>query len=321
MINYREMINQNVIVASKKINKYIRKTPFERSAMISDLIGADVWLKMENQQHTGSFKFRGAINKMLALSESERASGIYAASTGNHGAAVAYACQLLKVPCIIYVPENSSDAKLINMKNFGAEIVVHGKDCMDGELKAREVANNTGGIYLSPYNDLEVVAGQGTIGKEIESQCNGLDSIIVSVGGGGLISGVGGYLKSIWPDIEVIAASPENHAVMIKSLDAGEIIKISPVPTISDGTAGGVEDQSITFDMCKEFVDHRVLLTEQEIEEGIVHLIEKERVLVEGAAGTAIAALIKMKEHLKGKRVGVIICGRNISLEVLRKII
>ena len=321
MINYREMINQNVIVASKKIKKYIRKTPFERSAMISDLIGADVWLKMENQQHTGSFKFRGAINKMLSLSESERESGIYAASTGNHGAAVAYACQLLKVPCIIYVPENSSEAKLINMKNFGAEIVVHGKDCMDGELKAREVANNTGGIYLSPYNDLEVVAGQGTIGKEIESQCNGLDSIIVSVGGGGLISGVGGYLKSIWPDIEVIAASPENHAVMIKSLDAGEIIKISPVPTISDGTAGGVEDQSITFDMCKEFVDHRVLLTEQEIEEGIVHLIEKERVLVEGAAGTAIAALIKMKEHLEGKRVGVIICGRNISLEVLRKII
>ena len=109
--------------------------------------------------------------------------------------------------------------------------------------------------------------------------------------------------------------------MMIKSLDAGEIIKISPVPTISDGTAGGVEDQSITFDMCKEFVDHRVLLTEQEIEKGIVHLIEKERVLVEGAAGTAIAALIKMKEHLEGKRVGVIICGRNISLEVLRKII
>jgi len=321
MINYRDMINQNVIVASKKINKYIRRTPFERSAMISDLTGADVWLKMENQQHTGSFKFRGAINKMLSLSESERESGIYAASTGNHGAAVAYACQLLKVPCIIYVPENSSEAKLINMKNFGAEIVVYGKDCMDGELKAREVANNTGGIYLSPYNDLEVVAGQGTIGKEIESQCNGLDSIIVSVGGGGLISGVGGYLKSIWPDIEIIAASPENHAVMIKSLDAGEIIKISPVPTISDGTAGGVEDQSITFDMCKEFVDHRVLLTEQEIEKGIVHLIEKERVLVEGAAGTAIAALIKMKEHLEGKRVGVIICGRNISLEVLRKII
>tara|TARA_Y100001970_G_C14185301_1_gene832243 strand:- start:1125 stop:1955 length:831 start_codon:yes stop_codon:yes gene_type:complete len=276
---------------------------------------------MENQQHTGSFKFRGAINKMLTLTQSERESGIYAASTGNHGAAVAYACQMLSVPCIIYVPENSSDAKLANMKNFGAEIVVHGKDCMDGELKAREVAKKTGGIYLSPYNDLDVIAGQGTIAKEIESQCDGLDAVIVSVGGGGLISGVGGYLKSIWPDIEVIAASPENHAVMIKSLEAGKIIKINPVPTISDGTAGGVEDRSITFGMCQEFVDHMVLLTEQEIENGIIHLIEKEHVLVEGAAGTAIAALIKMQDHLKGKRVGIIVCGRNISLEVLRKII
>ena len=207
------------------------------------------------------------------------------------------------------------------MKKFGAEIVVHGKDCMDGELKAREVAEKTGGIYLSPYNDSDVVAGQGTISKEIESQCDGLDAVIVSVGGGGLISGVGGYLKSIWPDIEVIAASPENHAVMIKSLEVGEIIKINPVPTLSDGTAGGVEDQSITFDMCQEFVDHMVLLSEQEIKSGMIHLIEKERVLVEGAAGTAIAAMIKMKDHLEDKRVGIIVCGRNISLEVLRKIL
>ena len=321
MINYKSIINKSVTTASDRVRGHVRRTPFERSAMISNLTGADVWLKMENQQHTGSFKFRGAINKMLTLTKSERESGIYAASTGNHGAAVAYACQILSVPCIIYVPENSSDAKLANMKNFGAEIVVHGKDCMDGELKAREVAESTGGIYLSPYNDSEVVAGQGTIAKEIESQCDGLDAVIVSVGGGGLISGVGGYLKSIWPDIKVIAASPENHAVMIKSLEEGEIIKISPVPTISDGTAGGVEEKSITFDMCQELVDHMVLLTEKEIENGIIHLIEKERVLVEGAAGTAIAALFKMKDHLEGKRVGIIVCGRNISLEVLRKIL
>jgi threonine dehydratase len=261
------------------------------------------------------------MNKMLTLSERERESGIYAASTGNHGAAVAYACQKLRVPCIIYVPEKSSDAKLANMKSFSAEIRVHGKDCMDGELKAREVADSTGGIYLSPYNDSEVVNGQGTIAAEIESQCDGLDAVIVSVGGGGLISGVGGYLKSIWPDIEVVAASPENHAVMIKSLEAGEIIKIDPVPTISDGTAGGVEEGSITFEMCQEFVDHTVLVTEEEIYDGIIQLIEKERILVEGAAGTSVAALIKMKNHLEGKRVGIIVCGRNISLEVLRKIL
>ena len=258
---------------------------------------------------------------MLTLSQSERESGIYGASTGNHGAAVAYACQKLEVPCVIYVPEKSSDAKLANMKSYGAEIRVFGKDCMDGELKAREVSDTTGGVYLSPYNDPEVVNGQGTIGWEIESQCDGLDAVIVSVGGGGLISGVAGYLKAIWPDIEVVAASPANHAVMIRSLEAGEIIKIDPVPTISDGTAGGVEEGSITFEMCQQFVDHTVLLTEDEINNGIIQLMEKERVLVEGAAGTAIAALIKMKDQLKDKRVGIVICGRNISLDVLRKIL
>ena len=315
------MIKQNVTAAAERIKEHVIQTPFEWSAMVSDLTGAEVWLKMENQQHTGSFKFRGAMNKMLTLSESERESGIYAASTGNHGAAVAYACQKLRVPCIIYVPEKSSDAKLANMKSFGAEIRVHGKDCMDGELKAREVADSTGGIYLSPYNDPDVIYGQGTIALEIESQCSGLDAVIVSVGGGGLISGVGGYLKSVWPEIEVIAASPENHAVMIKSLEAGQIIKIDPVPTISDGTAGGVEAGSVTFEMCQKYVDQMVLLTEQQIHEGIIHLIEKERILVEGAAGTSIAALIKMKNQLKGKRVGVVVCGRNISLEVLRKIL
>ena len=315
------MLKQDIIAASDRIKDHVRRTTFEWSPMISHYTGADVWLKMENQQHTGSFKFRGAINKMLTLSQSERESGIYGASTGNHGAAVAYACQKLEVPCIIYVPEKSSDAKLANMKSYGAEIRVFGKDCMDGELKAREVSDTTGGVYLSPYNDPEVVNGQGTIGWEIESQCDGLDAVIVSVGGGGLISGVAGYLKAIWPDIEVVAASPANHAVMIRSLEAGEIIKIEPVPTISDGTAGGVEEGSITFEMCQQFVDHTILLTEDEINNGIIQMMEKERVLVEGAAGTAIAALIKMKDQLKDKRVGIVICGRNISLDVLRKIL
>ena len=315
------MIKSNVDNAASRIREHIRQTPFEKSELISKMTGAEVWLKMENQQFTGSFKFRGAINKMLSLDDAQRKSSIYAASTGNHGAAVALASKILGVPCIVYVPENSSEAKLENMKNFGADIKVFGSDCMEGEIEARKVADNTGGIYVSPYNDPEIVFGQGTIAEEIHSQCDGLDTIIVSVGGGGMISGVGGYLKSVWPDIEVIAASPENHAVMIKSLEKGEIIKINPIPTISDGTAGGVEEGSITFDYCQNFVDHSILLSEQEIEAGILHMIEKERVLVEGAAGTSIAALIKMKDYLKNKRVGIIICGKNISLDVLQRIL
>ena len=315
------MIKSNIDKAASRIRNHVRQTPFEKSELISKMTGAEVWLKMENQQFTGSFKFRGAINKMLSLDEAQRKSGIYAASTGNHGAAVALASKILGVPCLVYVPENSSETKLENMKNLGAGIKVFGSDCMEGEIEARKVAKNTGGIYVSPYNDPEIVFGQGTIAEEIHSQCDGLDTIIVSVGGGGMISGVGGYLKSVWPDIEVIAASPENHAVMIKSLEEGEIIKINPIPTISDGAAGGVEEGSITFDYCQNFVDHSILLSEQEIEAGILHMIEKERVLVEGAAGTSIAALIKMKDHLKNKRVGIIICGKNISLDVLQRIL
>ena len=315
------MIKQNIDRAASRIRKYVQKTPFEKSEMISKMTGAEVWLKMENQQYTGSFKFRGAMNKMLTLSQQQLDSGIYAASTGNHGAAVAYASQILKVPCIVYVPEKSSEAKLANMMSFGAEIRVHGVDCMEGEIKAREVASKTGGVYVSPYNDAEIIYGQGTISEEIQSQCDGLDAIIVSVGGGGLISGVGGYLKSIWPDMEVIAASPENHAVMIKSLEKGEIVKINPKPTISDGTAGGVEGGSITFDYCQNFVDHTLLLTEKEIEVGLLHVLEKERVLVEGAAGTSVAALIKMQDQLKGKKVGIILCGKNISVDVLKRIL
>ena len=315
------MIKSNVDNAASRIREHVRQTPFEKSELISKMTGAEVWLKMENQQFTGSFKFRGAINKMLSLNDTQRKSGIYAASTGNHGAAVALASKILGVPCTVYVPENSSEAKLENMKNFGADIKVFGSDCMEGEIEARKVADNTGGIYVSPYNDPEIIFGQGTIAEEIHSQCDVLDTIIVSVGGGGMISGVGGYLKSVWPDIEVIAASPENHAVMIKSLEKGEIIKINAIPTISDGTAGGVEEGSITFDYCQNFVDHSILLSEQEIEAGILHMIEKERVLVEGAAGTSIAALIKMKDHLKNKRVGIIICGKNISLDVLQRIL
>ena len=315
------MIKNNIDNAISRIGKYVRKTPFEHSSLISNLTGIETWLKMENQQFTGSFKFRGAMNKMLSLDDNQRKSGIYAASTGNHGAAVALASKILGVPCIVYVPENSSEAKLENMKNFGANIKVFGSDCMEGEIEARKVAKITGGVYVSPYNDPEIVFGQGTIAEEIYTQCDGLDTIIISVGGGGMISGVGGYLKSVWPDIEVIAASPENHAVMIKSLEQGKIVKINPIPTISDGTAGGVEEGSITFDYCQDFVDHSVLLTEEEIKAGILHMIEKERVLVEGAAGTSVAALIKMKEYLKNKRVGLIVCGKNISLDVLQKIL
>tara|TARA_B110000438_G_scaffold55294_1_gene55339 strand:+ start:5892 stop:6845 length:954 start_codon:yes stop_codon:yes gene_type:complete len=310
-----------VMKAAKRILPYIRETQFIKSDPFSDLIDADVYFKLENLQVTGSFKARGAVNKLLSMTDREKAEGVVSASTGNHGAAVAFAAGRLEISSTIYVPNDASSAKLENMRQYGASIEIYGNDCVQSEAKAREISLLKGKTYVSPYNDPYVLSGQGTIGVEIDSQCDGLDAMIVSVGGGGLISGVASYLKSIWPDLYVIGCSPENSAVMIHSIKEGKILDLESKPTLSDGTAGGVEPGSITFPLCCETIDESVLVTEQEITNAMVTYIEKEHQLLEGAAGTAVAALIKKKDSLKGKRVGVVICGGNICLDTIRKIL
>ena len=312
---------KDVDLAAKRISPFIRKTYFTYSPEFSKFLNADVRFKMENLQVTGSFKARGAINKLLSLTKEQKQKGVVSASTGNHGAAVAYSAQELDVTCSIFVPNDASEAKLQNIKNYGAKIKVHGEDCVESEMKAREVANQNGQVYVSPYNDPFVITGQGTIGYEIKNQCDGLDVIIVSVGGGGLIGGTASYLKSIWPSLRVIGCSPENSAVMIHSIKKGEIVDLESLPTLSDGTAGGVEKQSITFPICKDIIDQTILVSEEEIQNGMLAFLENERMLLEGAAGTSVATLIKLKNQLKGKKVGVIICGGNISLDVIKKVL
>ena len=311
----------DVDLAAKNISSFIRKTYFSYSTVFSNLLNIDVRFKMENLQVTGSFKARGAVNKLLSLDREYRRKGVVSASTGNHGAAVAYAAQELNVKCSIFVPNDASEAKLNNIKNYDAKIEIYGKDCVDSEMKAREVARQNEQVYVSPYNDLDVVAGQGTVGYEINNQCDGLDVIIISVGGGGLIGGIASYLKSVWPSLHVIGCSPENSAVMIHSIKKGEILDLESLPTLSDGTAGGIEKHSITFPICKDIIDQTILVSEKEIQNGMLKFVENERMLLEGAAGTAVATLIKMKDELKGKKVGVVICGGNISLDVLSKIL
>lgn len=307
--------------AAIQIKSFIRKTPFVQSKAFSDLIGADVRFKLESIQVTGSFKARGAINKLLSLEDHEKQKGVVSASTGNHGAAVAYAAGQTGIDCTIYVPDDASPAKLENMKQFGAKIKVHGNDCIKAEARAQEISISTGETYVSPYNDPYVIAGQGTIGAEIESQCDGLDVIIISVGGGGLIGGIAGFLKSIWPHIHVVGCSPENSAVMIHSIKAGKVLDLSSKPTLSDGTAGGVEEDSITFPICCDMIDETVLVTEKEIKDAMITYMDKEHQLLEGAAGTAVATLLKKKDDLIGKRVGVVICGGNISLDTVRDLL
>tara|TARA_B100000945_G_C20368196_1_gene590703 strand:- start:425 stop:1378 length:954 start_codon:yes stop_codon:yes gene_type:complete len=316
MIDFRSNIEQ----VYKRSNPHIRHTPLEHSPYLSNLASANVFLKLDNIQKTGSFKFRGAISKMTSMSDQEKSNGVVTASTGNHGAACSLAMSTLQIKGKIVVPENVHKNKVENILNLGGEVEYYGDDCIDAEERAQEISKTTGATYISPYNDEAIVCGQGTMGLEIWEDLKGVDAVFISVGGGGLISGVGGYLKSMNESIQVYGVSPKNSCVMYESLKAGKQLDLPSEPTLSDGTAGGVEFGSMTFEMCKEIIDDFSIVSEEEIAKGIQIGVEKHHQLIEGAAGTAIAGFMKQKDKFKDKTVVLVMCGGNISGAVLKSI-
>ena len=218
------------------------------------------------------------------------------------------------------MPENVHKNKVENILNLGGEVEYYGDDCIDAEERAQEISKTTGATYISPYNDEAIVCGQGTMGLEIWEDLKGVDAVFISVGGGGLISGVGGYLKSMNESIQVYGVSPEKSCVMYESLKAGKQLDLPSEPTLSDGTAGGVEFGSMTFEMCKEIIDDFSIVSEGEIAKGIQIGVEKHHQLIEGAAGTAIAGFMKQKDKFKDKTVVLVMCGGNISGAVLKSV-
>ncbi len=317
----KELLPAQAVLAANRIAANIRETPLDYSPYFSDLTGANVYLKLENLQHTGSFKLRGAFNKLLSLSAEDREAGGVAASSGNHGAAIAYAMNELGMSGTIFVPEQTSPTKVDAIKRAGGDVQYFGTDGLDTETHAREYAGQNGMVYLSPYNDLDVIAGQGTCGVEIAKQLSIVDAIFIAVGGGGLISGVGSFLKSVNPSLTVVACQPAASAVMTESVKAGKILDLPSDPTLSDGTAGGIEADAITFDICREITDEFVVVSEEQIAEAMRGFIDAHHMLIEGAAGVAIAGLLASGHKYKGKNVVVIVCGANISRETLKKVI
>ena len=317
----KNLLPANAVLAANRIDAHIRETPLDYSPALSEMSGANVYLKLENLQHTGSFKLRGAFNKLLSLTPDERQAGGVAASSGNHGAAIAYAMNKLGVKGVIFVPEQTSSTKVDAIKRAGGDVRFFGKDGLDTELHAREYAQENDMVYLSPYNDADVIAGQGTCGVEIARQLADIDAVFIAVGGGGLISGVGSFLKSVNPAILVVACQPLASAVMTESVKAGEILDLPSSPTLSDGTAGGIEAGAITFDICRDLVDEYKVVTEDQIAEAMCAFIDSHHMLPEGAAGVAIAGLLADAEKYQGKNVVIIICGGNISRETLKKVI
>lgn len=313
-------VYEEALHADKRIRPVVPETELRRSPELGRIGGAEVFLKLENLQRTGSFKVRGAMNKVLSLSEEERVKGVVTASTGNHGAAVAYSLRQVGGRGIVYVTENAAQGKVKAIKRWGAEVRHHGADAVVTEAHARETARRDGLVYISPYNDPQVVAGQGTIGVELASGLARVDAVLVPVGGGGLISGIGGYLKRVNPDVEITGCSPENSQVMIRSVKAGRILDLPSLPTLSDATAGGVEPGSITFDLCKESVDSFVTVTEDEIRLALLEFRRAHGMTIEGAAAVAVASYLKDAERYAGRNVVIVISGGNIDPARVRDI-
>lgn len=308
--------------AHARLRPHLRETPLEGSLALSQMTGARVWLKLENLQPTGSFKVRGALNKLLSLPPEALQKGVVTASSGNHGAAVAYGLKKLGGRGLVFVPEGASATKLGAIRRYGAELCAHGTSGDDTELYARRYAETHGLVYISPYNDPDVIAGQGTIGLELTSQSpEPLEALFVTVGGGGMMAGIAAYLKSVSPHTTMVGCQPENDAAMWASIQAGRITSIEARPTLSDGSAGGLEPGAITFELCRRLVDDWVTVSEAEIKHAMRLFLETQHQLLEGAAGVALAGFLKRAERYRGRQVGVVICGANIGLQTLREVL
>ena len=316
-------IHQRVLEAEKRIRPYIRMTSVDFSPYLSKLCGCKVYLKLESEQLTGSFKIRGALNKILSLTPEQRRSGVVAYSTGNHALGVAHASQLLGVKSIIFVPYTVSKAKLDALRFYPSEIKIYKKSDEETEITkyARAFAQKKHMTFVSPYNDLDVVAGQGTIGYEILQQVPGADAVFACVGGGGLISGIGGFSKEAKKMVKIVACSPRVFPSMHESVRLGKIVILPIRDTFSDGSVGNNELDTITFPLCQSYVDDWLLATERQIKVALRLLIEKHYKLVEGAAAVTLAALMNNKKCYQGKNVVLVLCGSNIGIDKIRKVI
>jgi threonine dehydratase len=314
-------VPQLVLDAHERCQEHLSPTPLEYSRYLSEKIEGEVWLKLDSMQRTDSFKFRGAVNKILSLTEAELDKGIVSVSTGNYALAVAEAMRIRKRRATIYVAEDIDPSRLALLRAHGLDLVIYGEVAWDAEKEARRVAEDNDKIYVSPYNDPIVVGGQGTCGYEISKQLPDLNAALFACGAAGLLTGSAGWLKSHNPKVEAFGVSPENSPVMYESMRTNKMVEMETYPTLADTCAGGVDLDSITLDLCRRYVDEIWLLTETEIETSIRLLFEQHRLVVEGSGALSVGGLLKRKEHFKGKKVVAVVCGRNIPLELFKRII
>lgn len=312
---------KDIYIARQRIASVTRITPLIEDMLLSRYLNGNVFFKLENTQLTGSFKLRGAANKILGLSKGERQKGVITVSSGNHGRAVAYVSREVGLPAIVCISEPVPTNKREAIRSLGAELIVGGADGDQAMEFADEYQLEHGLTMVHPFDDPLIIAGQGTSGLEIMEEFPEVDTVVVPLSGGGLCAGVALALKSADPEIRVIGVSMELGPAMVESLRAGRIVEITESPTLADALAGGLnKDNTYTFRMIQKYVDETVLVSEDEIATAMSYLLEKHHLVVEGGGAVGVAALLFGKVHRLGKDIAVLISGGNVDIGRLTRI-
>ena len=309
------LLFEDIIRAEKIVSKHIVTTPVVHSQALSKAIGEHIYLKLENQQITGSFKIRGAINAISNLNPAQKNAGVVALSTGNHGRGLAFAANLMKIRCVICMSKLVPNNKIEGIKALGAEVNLIGENQDEAQLEADRLSIEEGMTYVSPFDNIDVIAGQGTLGLEIYQQIPELNFAFVPLSGGGLICGVAKALKNLNRNLKVIGVSMDRGAAMYESQKAGKPIFVKEEESLADALTGGIGlDNKYTFEFTKQLVDEIVLVSEKEIADGINYAYWHESQIVEGAGAVAIASLLSKKFKPNGPSIALM-CGRNINME------
>jgi threonine dehydratase len=304
--------------AAEALRGVAHRTPLHRSQTFSDWAGCDVYLKHENQQRTGSFKIRGAYTKLQSLSREQREAGVIAPSAGNHAQAVAFASRLAGVPATVFMPGAASLAKVGATEGYGARVELAGDSVDDAVVAAQAEASRTGATLIHPFDDPAVIRGQGTVGLEILEEVPDVDTVVVPLGGGGLLSGIASAIKSQHPQVRIVGVQAAGCAPYVSSLGKGEIEPVHQTTTIADGIAVKRPGE-LTFALIRELVDDVVTVTDAEIGQAIVHLLERSKAVVEGAGAVGLAAVLAGR--VTGRKVVAVLSGGNIDTPLLMQVI
>jgi threonine dehydratase len=308
----------DVLAARRLIEPYLPRTPFYESISLGRMLGLDLYIKYENHQPVGAFKVRGTLNKVLNLTDEERARGVVTASMGNHGQGVCYAARLIDVQATVVMPEKANPDKVEAMRNLGAEVLFHGEGFEEANERALELERDKGYVYFHAANDPWIIAGHGTIGLEMLEEVPGLDVLVVPVGAGGLISGVALAAKTINPAIEVVGVQAKNCAPYYRSRQEGRLVEAESANTFAEGLASR-NPTVLPFRMIGRLVDDVLVATEEELRRGIVLLLEKTHNVAEGAGAGGMAGVVQLRDRLAGKTVGTILSGGNLPRSILER--